>query len=1623
MNTRHIARVLLVLWLGLGSHTGQAEDIDVYVGGEDTTGAAANVLIVLDNTSNFSNENEKLLDASGNVVTNGYAEAAALITALQSVDNGVNIGLMMYGGPFKDDDGFKDGSTSDSGGYPIFAIREKATAGATLGALIAKIQANVGDEAYKGPTSASYADLSNSIFRYFNGLHAFNDVDSGVNTRTGGNDFRDWPGNTQPTLTGVTLRSALAGSGYTTAATPDSYTTTARTHLAPPEANGGCAKNFVIFVGNAYPSKDTDVTTATTRINAAAAELQAKLTAAGLTMPVTPDLTAIATATSLTQFAPYWMRFMYDYGVPSLVDDPASTTTPKARLWNRITTYTVDVCNQGCDSNDGPKQGELLKSMASNGGGKYYRSKSLAQLEQDFKAIFAEIQSVNSAFASATLPISVNTQGTFENQVYIGVFRPDGSSGPRWMGNLKGYKFGRYCDFDGKVWDGTKLVSTSSENSVLVDPLRTQPISGTYTSSDERIADDVLLATCGYYKDASENNVEKISVKLYLADKYGYPAISQKLLTGFFDDKATSFWTTDSGTYWQFKPARGQNDSDLPDGGLVERGAAAQRLRAKWAEAPVSPYPDGRKMFTCLSDCLGSAKPVSLTAFYDDSGTVTTALPKAPTVPVNISAMSRTGNVVSVTTSTDHGLSAGSSINITGATPTAYAGSKVVTEVSDTTHFKYSVAETPAQNDGGSVSATDFGDFGVSSVVIAGPSLSGGAVVATATLTMSGTGNGTYTSASTPTIEGANQSFVNGGPKTITKIDSTSFTYGVTVSPAETTYATRKTAGLTGTVKSGTDTTALTITEAYYLTTGKAVIKLATAINSNGQYAINKVAAITSAPAPYTKAGQLSSSWTVAGRGVDCDSDIPTAGSDKNFWFCVTLANDQLYASTDPGTTILAKFPSGTAYPLTIVRTPGSDTALATIGTSHTGLAGITSVFVAGTSDYNGTWTISATDITSNSDTSFSLVIGVGQPVTARGPVQPTLSSAQATPELAHPETADLIAWIRGKDVWEDENLNGSKADVRASIHGDVLHARPAVVNYGSDATYGGIFAFYGSNEGLLRGVKVGTDDTKGEELWSFIPEEFVDYAKMERLYLAKPKIRYPSLSCNISPTPVARDYFWDGPIAVYQSPELDANKRPLKTWLFAGMRRGGHALYAFDVTDPATPKLKWRISNTKINSVDSTVFAKLGQTWSEPKIVNLKHLPATVGGPTETLALVFGGGYDETTEDVPTGAVRSEATSGYGVFVVNADTGALITHLLPPRDASTNPYRSVPADVTPVDTNADNYLDRIYAVDTGGNILRFDANTTRELGSPSPTSDYWASYRVAKLGDVAIDGGEDDRKLMQQPAAVRFTLADNRSGYNILVGSGNREKPLANRLPAATLANTRLGTDGGARALTCTTGSYYPDSYYYSTQVKDRFFGVMDFDQTDPDTYDTTPITESNLQPVNVNPSTLVKFDFTTSLKGWYVDLKYNPYQPTAFTWWEEKLVNSPKIEQGVVYFSTNTPQGADVNNGVCSNLGTALAYAIDPFTGLPAFNRDQTVDINGKRTYSANDYASKVAGGGLPPSVTSGTVKIGEEFYRASIGTGGTGKESKSAQEGERTDFSVPASKTSIYWLYGAD
>lgn len=332
-----------------------------------------------------------------------------------------------------------------------------------------------------------------------------------------------------------------------------------------------------------------------------------------------------------------------------------------------------------------------------------------------------------------------------------------------------------------------------------------------------------------------------------------------------------------------------------------------------------------------------------------------------------------------------------------------------------------------------------------------------------------------------------------------------------------------------------------------------------------------------------------------------------------------------------------------------------------------------------------------------------------------------------------------LIDWVRGKDNAGDEKGPGGTTTVRPSIHGDVLHSRPAVINYGN--AYG-VVVFYGANDGMLHAVDGNrTGSTPGEELWSFVPQEM--FSKLNRLRTNTPEI---ALSTTVSTSAKARDYFVDGPISVFQSIAADGSTS--KAMIFVGMRRGGREIYAFDVTNPKAPVYKWKFTQADMPAGGP----KLGQTWSEPKV-------GRVRGHTAGPVLIFGAGYDPDTED---DLVPAAATSGNAVVVLDALTGTLV-HTF--HDSSMQ--RSFAADVAVVDSDFDGKIDRAYAMDLGGGVWRMDFETAEG-------STLVKDWTIWKLADLSAGTASNNRKFFYPPSVVLT------GGFTALMfGSGDREKPL----------------------------------------------------------------------------------------------------------------------------------------------------------------------------------------------------------------------------------------------------
>lgn len=467
-----------------------------------------------------------------------------------------------------------------------------------------------------------------------------------------------------------------------------------------------------------------------------------------------------------------------------------------------------------------------------------------------------------------------------------------------------------------------------------------------------------------------------------------------------------------------------------------------------------------------------------------------------------------------------------------------------------------------------------------------------------------------------------------------------------------------------------------------------------------------------------------------------------------------------------------------------------------------------------------------------------------------------------------------LINWTVGADNKSDDIQNSVPTNRRLSTHGDVVHSRPVAINLAQAGGPANVVVFYGANDGMLRAINgnrtsaIGTIPAGGE-LWSFMPPEF--YINIKRLRDNKTPISFPYNTTG-TPTPQAKPYGMDGSITAYQGAIGGSNK----AIVYATMRRGGRALYAFDVTNsltaPDSPTLKWKIGcPNATNDTDCTIGLNgIGQTWS-----SLKSFTASGYFSGTSPMLITGGGYGacDDYDALSSGGANHNCTAGnkkgHYVYVLDANTGDVL------KTFDTGGTRGVVADITLV-RNGTGQAIYGYTADLGGNVYRIN------LGSGAPAS--WTMTKIASFGCDTTAACTANRKFMFAPSVV----ADN-GNYVIMLGSGDREKPL---------------------------------TYYASSgAVSNHFFAFTD-----------KPTTATNIWPGSVDCGTEIvcknsllgvaagstpSSSALSSTKGWYLGMSST-----------EQVVTSAVTVFGVLNFSTHTP--AVPVSGSCSNLGTARVYNV---------------------------------------------------------------------------------------------
>ena len=397
MNSRLVAGALIASGYLFGQGNARAEDIDLFVQPSGAAAGVPNVLLILDNTANWSRT------VGGQAIL--INEIKALTTTLQNIPVNpdgspvMRVGLMLYtetGGA----------NSTTAGGYVRAAVRNMDTANKALYVNMFNALDKNADKSDGGKAGLAMAEA----WKYYDGKPPYagnskvkTDYKLNITGSAASKAIYALPGN---------AINSFAGSPYIS-----------------PVSVGDCGRNYIVFISNgAAQDNNSDITTGNTMLAAAAAGED--ITGATVTIPISPS-------GSQTNPSDEWASFM-------------------RRSHLGIITYTVDV--DKIASGQGPGWTALLKSMASTSNGRYFDVTSGsggAQLEDAFARIFSEIQAVNSVFAAVSLPANITTQGTFLNQIYIGQFRPDADALPRWPGNIKQYKFGivsnqlRTLDADG----------------------------------------------------------------------------------------------------------------------------------------------------------------------------------------------------------------------------------------------------------------------------------------------------------------------------------------------------------------------------------------------------------------------------------------------------------------------------------------------------------------------------------------------------------------------------------------------------------------------------------------------------------------------------------------------------------------------------------------------------------------------------------------------------------------------------------------------------------------------------------------------------------------------------------------------------------------------------------------------------------------------------------------------------------------------------------------------------------------------------------------------------------------------------------------------------------------------
>ena len=360
--------------------------------------------------------------------------------------------------------------------------------------------------------------------------------------------------------------------------------------------------------------------------------------------------------------------------------------------------------------------------------------------------------------------------------------------------------------------------------------------------------------------------------------------------------------------------------------------------------------------------------------------------------------------------------------------------------------------------------------------------------------------------------------------------------------------------------------------------------------------------------------------------------------------------------------------------------------------------------------------------------------------------------------------------------------------------------------------------------------------------------------------------------------------------------------------------RRGGNYYSILDVSAYDQPRWLYSIGPDKLadglEEPEPGDYEHLGQSWSKPETCTVAT-SATIGTDGCNLTItndvtdvfLMAGGYDNNQDlEVP----NATDTVGRAIFAVGVTGGQLVSGMN--FNAVTQPGLGMThsiVDVSGVDHDGDGVVSRIYAGDLGGNMFAFKDDVMQDISVCADTVSAMVvdgSWDARKLFNASADGNQ--RKILYAPDAVGEYF-----GEIIFFGTGDRTDPM-------------------------------------ETDIVNRFYAVKNdwagttANMTESDLVD---VTDDMIQ-LGTSAQKATEVTALEAAKGWYIRLE-NP---------GEKVVASPRVYGGVVYFTTYTPPatgGGDPGDpcAVSTVRGVGRLYAVNYKTGASVHDFSDIVETDG--------------------------------------------------------------------------